>query len=574
MKISIGTKLERLKVDIDSLASAACSVMDAEERIDFLLSYSKDKSGGVYYKGVNKGKLRDIYNVDGRLFNKLWDKVRPYVYVSVLRSKYYKDCDLEDAVMFVRERLFYNLRQYGSVHNGEPLSQRIKLIVNNTLTIEASRVNKLGTSVFYGANSFNADHDDVDFTDSVSASDEASMISADLFDTVFWYDDIPREYESAIMLALSECNSDEISKQLPEEVPTTSKWYVDASLNFSKTVSINLEYNIKQYRKSIFAEDAVYFLEKIIKNEQILYNGCGNEENSLYIINEQIRSESMNEGKVIFARDAVEGQTYLSFTRKFKVLVKKIHRYDDGTNAVSSVAVSEETNPSKIIHLAGSATLIDVGIETPAVAVPEEKAITSEESSSSQISETGILEPPTPVIFNINQGDGIEVTPQNSTVDPEADLKKEFPANVEGSSAFNTANSTEEETTQVVNTVDTSTNTIVSTNQTHSTSEGATNMAQSKNPKSKVIDEHLSQVASVEKDTFSNIADAVIAAGHEAEENKKKLVSYIRTRWYRFFKKNDATENTAPEQTETDMSAPAPVTEEQGPVPTESTPQV
>ena len=189
MGITIG-KHARTRQLIDEYASEACTLMNDEDRLIFFAEYSRDKTRGLVYKGVNKGKLKYIYNVDGLLFNKIWKLVEAYVRTASIKSNLFKNFEVDDSIFYIRERLFYNMLMYG----GRELADRIKLIVNNSLTIESKVRQRNKASVFQGATSL-----DTELYESGEIMPEGMYITPEeAFDREFWMIDIPDKYIEAV----------------------------------------------------------------------------------------------------------------------------------------------------------------------------------------------------------------------------------------------------------------------------------------------------------------------------------------------------------------------------------------
>jgi len=134
---------ELLKEQIDILAEKCCSVMSNSQREAFFRYQEKRIKEGkaynaryssirVYYKGARAGKEREVYNIDGVVFTKLWSVLTPYVYSSATRSQKYSN--VEDSLAEVKFLLFRVLRFFGPRPGGEKLSSYFKIIVNNVLT--------------------------------------------------------------------------------------------------------------------------------------------------------------------------------------------------------------------------------------------------------------------------------------------------------------------------------------------------------------------------------------------------------------------------------------------------------
>ena len=127
--------ITQISYQIDSLAANGCRLLTREEREEFFKTTSSTLKP-YYIKGCNKGKERQIYEVNGKSFNRLWQLISPYVFVACDKSTYSNSVDREDAISEIKYECFRTLQLYGPVHNNQPFSQRLKLVVNNVLTNE------------------------------------------------------------------------------------------------------------------------------------------------------------------------------------------------------------------------------------------------------------------------------------------------------------------------------------------------------------------------------------------------------------------------------------------------------
>jgi hypothetical protein len=116
--------VEELEQVINRTAKECCSLMSEKEREKFFKYQEKRiKSGDAYpakyratrtyYKGKNKGKVREIWNVDGFLFTKLWNLVKPYAYQSSYNSRGFDQYMIEEDLSEIKLWLFKVLRFYG-----------------------------------------------------------------------------------------------------------------------------------------------------------------------------------------------------------------------------------------------------------------------------------------------------------------------------------------------------------------------------------------------------------------------------------------------------------------------------
>jgi DNA-directed RNA polymerase specialized sigma24 family protein len=142
------SNLKEFKNQLDSIAQTICKIVPVEQRLRI---FEEQKIISYYVKGKKKGQLREFYTVDGFGFEKLWKLIYPYVFKSCRISS--TEEDLEDLIYEVKYQVFRNLQYYGPVFENQTLSQRLGLIVNNTLTNEfrkrSTRVVFVRTSTNY-----------------------------------------------------------------------------------------------------------------------------------------------------------------------------------------------------------------------------------------------------------------------------------------------------------------------------------------------------------------------------------------------------------------------------------------
>jgi len=163
--------LSLLLSQIDEVSISCCSLMSTEEREKFfffqeerdsnhLSAPRKFRRSNTYYKGKRKGELKDVYNVDGFKFIKLWGLCKPYVTKSALRSCYNDYQKTEDIVSEVKYEMFNVLRFFGPRPCDVAFSSYLKLLVKNVLTniakekhYKKAEVNSKAVSLFQGATS-------------------------------------------------------------------------------------------------------------------------------------------------------------------------------------------------------------------------------------------------------------------------------------------------------------------------------------------------------------------------------------------------------------------------------------
>jgi len=131
---------------VDSLALSCCTPLQGVEKDSY---FNETGIKRYYVKGKNKGKERDIYEINGMLFNKIWDLVYPYAYKSAMRSTYGCVDKAEDALAEIKYLLFRYLKFLGPSYNNIPLSKNIPLIVNNVLTNYSNKCKRTPIDLSY-----------------------------------------------------------------------------------------------------------------------------------------------------------------------------------------------------------------------------------------------------------------------------------------------------------------------------------------------------------------------------------------------------------------------------------------
>lgn len=130
---------------IDNLAAMCCRLMTEEERASFFeyrLARSKTATHTspkllqrtTYTTGINKGKPKEVWEIDGMIFNQLWSYISLYITKSVKHSYGFARVDIADEVEEIRLLLFKTLRFCGPTPCGTNLSQFLHTLVNNYLT--------------------------------------------------------------------------------------------------------------------------------------------------------------------------------------------------------------------------------------------------------------------------------------------------------------------------------------------------------------------------------------------------------------------------------------------------------
>lgn len=133
--------INNISNQIDSLAEKACRLLTPSEKEEFF-RINKTNLKPYYISGINKGKEREIYGVNGRYFNKIWELMSNYIFVSCNKSTYGNFLDREEAMSEVKLEIFRSLQLYGPIYQNQKLSQRFKLSVNNVLTNEYNKRSK------------------------------------------------------------------------------------------------------------------------------------------------------------------------------------------------------------------------------------------------------------------------------------------------------------------------------------------------------------------------------------------------------------------------------------------------
>jgi len=129
---------------IDKVACTCCVKMNSVDREAFF-QYQEEyrqvsgfrkryTSDRVYYKGDKKGKARQVFDIDGREFNKLWDLLYPYAVKSVATAHYGKRTEeVNEDLADIKLLAFRILRFFGATPGGRAFSKCFPLIVNNAL---------------------------------------------------------------------------------------------------------------------------------------------------------------------------------------------------------------------------------------------------------------------------------------------------------------------------------------------------------------------------------------------------------------------------------------------------------
>jgi len=139
---------------IDALAIAICTPMESEKKNEFFeFQERREKSGEAckkkyyvgrtYYKGLRKGQLRDVFEVDGKGFNELWTLLSGFAVTvanSFYRSRKIFSWDVEDALSDIRYQTLYVLRFFGPTPNGGSFAQLFPTVCRNILSTNSRRM--------------------------------------------------------------------------------------------------------------------------------------------------------------------------------------------------------------------------------------------------------------------------------------------------------------------------------------------------------------------------------------------------------------------------------------------------
>lgn len=175
--------ISQVVLRIDNLAQLCCRRLSDDEKEDF---FKTTKIKRYYVKGKNKGKERELYDVDGKYFNEIWKLSYPYILTACARSVYYNSLELEEAISEVKFNLFSILQRFGPVFQGKTLSQRLSIIINISLTNNNRRLMRRVETV--SMNNFKDDEgQEFDFEDK---SDETAIAG--------FYSDMPKRLKDAI----------------------------------------------------------------------------------------------------------------------------------------------------------------------------------------------------------------------------------------------------------------------------------------------------------------------------------------------------------------------------------------
>jgi hypothetical protein len=169
-------------------------------------------AGKHYYKGKHKGELRDVFEIDGEIFNQLWKKISPYAFVSVHNSRLARDYqDKECIVSEIKFLTLRVLRYFGGVPRGRKFSYVFRTIVNNVLTnISQQRFNRDGIKTLYHAESIYTPVGGGDDGEEVTI--EQKLGCSDFVDKIHFYIDIPTDLRTYVSDLLKGIPVEEVAK--------------------------------------------------------------------------------------------------------------------------------------------------------------------------------------------------------------------------------------------------------------------------------------------------------------------------------------------------------------------------
>jgi len=154
--------MEKQKLlNIDALAIAICTLMDSEKKNEFFEYQEKRRESGegykrkyyvgrTYYKGEKIGQERDVYDIDGEGFIKLWESLEPYALKIVgnfYRSRMMFSGEDEDTLFEIKFQTLRILRFFGPTPSNMPFSSMFTLFCKNILTNEVQK--RYGTKTVY-----------------------------------------------------------------------------------------------------------------------------------------------------------------------------------------------------------------------------------------------------------------------------------------------------------------------------------------------------------------------------------------------------------------------------------------
>ena len=189
-----------ISCQVDTLLEKGCRRLSNQEKEHFFKT-TTSKLKPYYIKGLNKGKEREIYEVNGQCFNKVWQLISPYVFVACSKSTYGNFIEREEVMSEVKYECFRTLQLYGPKYNNQSFSQRLKIIVNNVLTNEFRKKSRRINSQY--------------LDDTVEDFDRSNIIAVE--DERYYLSEVPSNLKTAIEMLLSGMYLSEVKKVLKRD---------------------------------------------------------------------------------------------------------------------------------------------------------------------------------------------------------------------------------------------------------------------------------------------------------------------------------------------------------------------
>ena len=222
--------MSNLTQQINQVAQACCYKMTKVQRDEFLRYQKERKEAGLclakkydpgtrYYKGARKGQIRDVFEINGDQFNKLWQLLTPYACVSVRNSRLAKDDeDFQDIVCDIKALSFRTLRFFGGSPYNKSFSEVYRSVVLNVLTNTArlrGRTSDYGTGAstrtLFGAISLSTPVNSDDPSGSVTL--ESHLASHEFVNTIDLAVDIPVRWREVVCQILGGATVPEVARK-------------------------------------------------------------------------------------------------------------------------------------------------------------------------------------------------------------------------------------------------------------------------------------------------------------------------------------------------------------------------
>lgn len=147
---------QQLRLAIRNLAETACRKMSISEQEEFFKYQEQRIASGEaipkrykvpvrkYYKGAQKGKKKEVYEIDGKTFEQLWNKLLNYALISSVNSHSngFTDINVQEDVLDIRYHCFRILRFFGPKPMGVTFDKFFPLLVHSLLINSANRRKK------------------------------------------------------------------------------------------------------------------------------------------------------------------------------------------------------------------------------------------------------------------------------------------------------------------------------------------------------------------------------------------------------------------------------------------------